>query len=316
MHRQIPVRPAVDPSYLSRGGVQAALAWLRLAVSSPERLAGPDVVLAARRPSRALSPKVVEWMSEQVGAAGLERLAGRLQSPRWRQDPRLRLRPADGAPVRLVGDDAAVLRAVRDDIGLDRAMELLESSRRRLDRSAQTDDLDALVALAALHPEPRGIRGLASPVAGPSGLARRRGAVHDPPGQGSRVAPRRAPRGVRRPPPPPPRRRRRGGAAGLPRRADTGLVVGSRRGGQPSVAVPRRAGRGMDRRSAAGSRTAAPFRASAEARAGLVQPLDLDEVGAARHGGARGGGRGRLGVRARRSTRTRSWRPTTKASWQ
>jgi DNA helicase-2/ATP-dependent DNA helicase PcrA len=35
-------------------------------------------------------------------------------------------------------------------------MELLEGSRRRLDRSAQTDDLDALVALAALHPEPEG----------------------------------------------------------------------------------------------------------------------------------------------------------------
>lgn len=54
------------------------------------------------------------------------------------------------------GTTAAVLRAVRDDIGLDRAMELLESSRRRLDRSAQTDDLDTLVALAALHPEPQG----------------------------------------------------------------------------------------------------------------------------------------------------------------
>ncbi len=54
------------------------------------------------------------------------------------------------------GTTAAVLRAVRDDIGLDRAMELLEGSRRRLDRSAQTDDLDALVALAALHPEPEG----------------------------------------------------------------------------------------------------------------------------------------------------------------
>jgi len=30
VHRQVPVRPAVDASYLTRGGVQAALAWLRL----------------------------------------------------------------------------------------------------------------------------------------------------------------------------------------------------------------------------------------------------------------------------------------------
>jgi DNA helicase-2/ATP-dependent DNA helicase PcrA len=35
-------------------------------------------------------------------------------------------------------------------------MEVLDGSRRRLDRSAQTDDLDALVALAALHPEAEG----------------------------------------------------------------------------------------------------------------------------------------------------------------
>ncbi|HWW52324.1 MAG TPA: HRDC domain-containing protein, partial [Acidimicrobiales bacterium] len=40
--------------------------------------------------------------------------------------------------------------------GLDAAMQLLEGARRRVDRSAQTDDLDALVALAALHPDPDG----------------------------------------------------------------------------------------------------------------------------------------------------------------
>jgi DNA helicase-2/ATP-dependent DNA helicase PcrA len=47
-----------------------------------------------------------------------------------------------------------VLRVVRDGVGLDQAMEMLQGSRRRLDRSAQTDDLDALVALARLHPDP------------------------------------------------------------------------------------------------------------------------------------------------------------------
>jgi DNA helicase-2/ATP-dependent DNA helicase PcrA len=156
VHRQIPVRAAVDVSYLSRRGVQAALAWLRLAVSSPERLAGPDVSLAARRPSRALSPKVVEWMSEQSGMTGLERLAGRLNA---RDGDKITGFVFDLKTVRRLasgGTTAAVLRAVRDDVGLDRAMELLEGSRRRLDRSAQTDDLDALVALAALHPKPDG----------------------------------------------------------------------------------------------------------------------------------------------------------------
>ncbi len=156
VHREIPVRPAVDVAYLSRGGVQAALAWLRLAVSSFDALAGADVALAARRPSRALSPRVVEWMSEQGGVEGLQRLAGRLKA---RDGDKIEGFVADLLVVRgraSPGTTAGVLRAVRDDVGLDRAMELLEGSRRRLDRSAQTDDLDALVALAALHPEPVG----------------------------------------------------------------------------------------------------------------------------------------------------------------
>jgi DNA helicase-2/ATP-dependent DNA helicase PcrA len=156
VHRRVPVRAAVDASYLSRGAVQAALAWLRLAVSSPEHLAGTDVALAARRPSRALSPKVVEWMGEQSGVDRLQRLAGRLNA---RDADKITGFVSDLTMLHrraAAGTTAAVLRAVRDDIGLDRAMELLEGSRRRLDRSAQTDDLDALVALAALHPEPEG----------------------------------------------------------------------------------------------------------------------------------------------------------------
>jgi hypothetical protein len=156
LHRQIPVQPAVDVSYLSRGGIQAALAWLRLAVSPPAGLVGADVAQAARRPSRALSPNVVEWMSEQSDIDGLERLARRLKARDadkvlgFSSDLETLRRLASSAPT------ADVLRAVRDEVGLDQAMEVLEIARRRLDRSAQTDDLDALVALAALHVEPDG----------------------------------------------------------------------------------------------------------------------------------------------------------------
>ncbi len=155
LHRGVPVRPAVDISYLSRGGVQAALAWLRLALSPADRLAGSDVALAVRRPSRALSPRAVDWMSEQHGTAGLARLAGRLAA---RDSERILgflsdLRMVSG---RSSSGTAAILAAVRDEVGLDRAMELLEGSRRHLEGSAQTDDLDALVALAQLHPDPGG----------------------------------------------------------------------------------------------------------------------------------------------------------------
>ena len=105
----------------------------------------------------ACHPRVVEWMSEQRTTAGLERLADRLGT---RDGEKIRGFLRDLHTVRRgavgPGSTAAVLRLVRDVIGLDAAMQLLETSRRRLDRSAQTDDLDALVALAALHPDPVG----------------------------------------------------------------------------------------------------------------------------------------------------------------
>ncbi len=156
VHHGVPVRAAIDESYLSRGGVVAALAWLRLAAGGSSRLEGTDVASAARRPSRALSPKVIEWMSEQRSVRDLERLAGRVGA---RDEKKILTFVDDVAVVQSAassGTTADVLRAVRDRIGLDQAMQVLEGSRRRLDRSAQTDDLDALVALARLHPDPDG----------------------------------------------------------------------------------------------------------------------------------------------------------------
>ncbi|MCL4422795.1 MAG: ATP-binding domain-containing protein, partial [Actinobacteria bacterium] len=95
-------------------------------------------------------------MGEQRGITGLERLARRVGGRERNKilefvsDLKLVHRRASS------GSTAKVLEAVRDDIGLDRAMEQLENSRRRLDRSAQTDDLNALMALAQLHPAPEG----------------------------------------------------------------------------------------------------------------------------------------------------------------
>jgi len=45
-----------------------------------EQLAGTDIRLAARRPGRGISPKVLEWMGEQTSVDGLERLAGRMDA--------------------------------------------------------------------------------------------------------------------------------------------------------------------------------------------------------------------------------------------
>jgi hypothetical protein len=49
---------------------------------------------------------------------------------------------------------AALLRQVRDGIGLGEAMDTLDASKGTLDRSANGDDLAALLQVAALHPDP------------------------------------------------------------------------------------------------------------------------------------------------------------------
>lgn len=147
----VPVRVAVGESYLSRAGVRAALAWLRLATADPSALPGSDIAAAARRPSRGLPPRVVEWMAEQRDGRSLGRLAGRLGD---RDARKIRGFVADLELVSHTaksGTTAQVLTEVRDKVGLEGAMQLLESAHRRLDRSAQTDDLDSLVAIAGLH---------------------------------------------------------------------------------------------------------------------------------------------------------------------
>ena len=48
---------------------------------------------------------------------------------------------------------AAALRTVREQVGLDESMDVLDSSRREADRSTHADDLLALESVASLHPE-------------------------------------------------------------------------------------------------------------------------------------------------------------------
>ncbi|MEA3214822.1 MAG: ATP-dependent helicase UvrD/PcrA [Acidimicrobiia bacterium] len=153
VHAGIPVRPAVDERWLERTGVRAALAWLRLA-TRPQTLRAVDVADTVRRPGRGLSMKVVEWMAEQRTLEGMERLATRLRD---RDSDKIvayltDLRMLVGVAGR--GTTADVLGAVRDRIGLDEAMDLLDASKRSVTGSAQTDDLDALVAVARLQPDP------------------------------------------------------------------------------------------------------------------------------------------------------------------
>ena len=153
-HHGVPTGAAVGPGYLERSGVRVALAWLRLALS-PDKLRAADVEMAARRPGRGLSPRVVEWMAGCRSRAALGALAGRLSNERDADKVNgfaadldvLAQRAGAGAPT------AELLMVVRDRVGLDEAMAKLDRSRADA-QSTHVDDLDALVGLARLHTDP------------------------------------------------------------------------------------------------------------------------------------------------------------------
>jgi DNA helicase-2/ATP-dependent DNA helicase PcrA len=146
----IPCARVAGPAWLQRTGVRSALAWLRL--STTGSLRPVDLAEAARRPPRALSGKVIEWIAEQRTVEGVERLAGRLSRDRDREKVEAF---ADDLRAMIAraghGTASEVLVHVRDRLGLEGAMQSLDGSRGRVDRSSHTDDLDALIQLADLH---------------------------------------------------------------------------------------------------------------------------------------------------------------------
>lgn len=148
----IPADRVAGTAWLGRTGVRSALAWLRLATGVFD---GTDLQEATRRPPRGLSPKVIEWISEQTTPSGVERLARRLRTDRDRE--KVEAFAADLRQISALargGSAREVLVHVRDGLGLDDAMASLDRSRGRVDRSSHTDDLDALIQLADLHDDP------------------------------------------------------------------------------------------------------------------------------------------------------------------
>ncbi len=140
---------------LDRAGLRACLAYLRLALS-PAKMSSPDIVEILKRPSYGLPPWFADrirrqkrWSLNDVSAIGstmtsrevdkLDRLVNNLE-----------------LLVRIVqkgGHVGELLRCIRDVIGLDAAMELLDNSK-RAEGSSHLDDLDALLQVCALEPDP------------------------------------------------------------------------------------------------------------------------------------------------------------------
>ena len=153
----IPTSSPVDAHFLERTGVAGALAWLRVAVAPEQALPDSALETAVRRPPRGISRRLAEWVGEQHSPRQLEQLAGRLNQQRdtdkilgFTDDVRMiRELAEDGA------DTTQLLAAIRDRVGLGQALDSrLDASRRSVDRSAHGDDLAALLAVAAVQPDP------------------------------------------------------------------------------------------------------------------------------------------------------------------
>ncbi len=149
----------LDTNVLGRTGVRTALAYLRLGLDL-ERIRREDLFDTINRPARKvrsvvtpllpsgrLSLRQLEQVADTLDGAHKERFTGYLDDLGL-----LERAITDGA------DTALCLRLIRDRVGLGEAMDALDRSRTRPEGSSHADDLDALLQLAALQPDPAAFR--------------------------------------------------------------------------------------------------------------------------------------------------------------
>jgi DNA helicase II / ATP-dependent DNA helicase PcrA len=150
----IPVSATLGPAVLRRTGVRTALAYLRIA-QHPDHIRRDDVRATIHRPSRKISKNVSEMVTKDSATSvrQIRRLAGRLSGG---DVPKLRAYAADLERVAAAASTVDALRSVRLDLGLGAQMDVLDGSRKEADRATHADDLLAIEAVAALHPEPAG----------------------------------------------------------------------------------------------------------------------------------------------------------------
>jgi DNA helicase-2/ATP-dependent DNA helicase PcrA len=158
--RSIPVAGGVGTEFLERTAVRAVLAWLRLAVAVArgEPFAPDDLQEALRRPSRSFHPKVLSWIGEQRDLPNLFGLSERLRNER--DSERLADFADDlqvlGSQVERGAAASDVVLTLVETIGLAGSVSTLDATRRGMNRSAQGDDLTAMLHLAALHDDVAG----------------------------------------------------------------------------------------------------------------------------------------------------------------
>nr|MBA2337536.1 ATP-dependent DNA helicase UvrD2 [Acidimicrobiia bacterium] len=154
----VPVESILDTGVLSRLGLRAALAYLRIA-TSPDAVDPDDLIEVQRRPSRGLPRWADKWLARCRSIDAIRGAAARLDDAKVSAKLEdladdldlLAGRAAAGADTR------TLLTAVRDDIGLGTAMTLLDST--GAVAASHLDDLEGLLQVADLHPDPTGFGG-------------------------------------------------------------------------------------------------------------------------------------------------------------
>ena len=159
-HHGVATDGGVDRRFLTRAAVGAALAWLSVATSQDGALRSVDLRHAARRPKRGMRPSLLDLIARQRSAGDLDRLITWLEGKSSDRDAQKASEfLADLIAVRKVaaeGSTADVLDEIRFRVGSDG----LEQSASSLDGwshgavASHRDDLDALVVLGHLQPDP------------------------------------------------------------------------------------------------------------------------------------------------------------------
>ncbi len=150
----IPVSSVLGPAVLGRTGVRTALAYLRIACQ-PEQIRRADVLDTIHRPPRKISRNVAGMLTERpaTSVTDIRRLAGRLSGG---DVPKLRSYADDLEKVASAATAGEALRRVRVELGLGMQMDVLDGTGKGAGAATHADDLLALEAVAALHPEPAG----------------------------------------------------------------------------------------------------------------------------------------------------------------
>ncbi|HEY6697357.1 MAG TPA: ATP-dependent DNA helicase UvrD2 [Acidimicrobiales bacterium] len=150
----VPTASILRPDALTRTGLRAALAYLRIAVDA-ERIDPRDLIEVYRRPSRGLPNWIERWFARCRSVDDVQRAAGRIDDVKVAGK-------VDGfagdlaklATLAGSGSTRGVLEHVRDTVGLGQAADLLDAT--GVAGESHRDDLEALLQVADLHPDPGG----------------------------------------------------------------------------------------------------------------------------------------------------------------